>query len=132
VFTREPYPVSGPLARHPKVIATAHNAALTTRYFRRAAQALGDALAAVLDGRPLPTRSTLRPSPGGPSQSTAPTPPPARRRRLRSDGAAPRGIPTARWRLGRARCEGSPSRPTLSSQTCRRGCVHTTSVAAVT
>jgi hypothetical protein len=40
-----------PLAHHPKVIATAHNAALTTSYFRRARRALGDALAAQLDGR---------------------------------------------------------------------------------
>ena len=51
VFTREPYPASAPLAHHPKVIATARNAALTTRYFRRAARALGEALAAQLDGR---------------------------------------------------------------------------------
>ena len=36
VFTHEPYPASAPLAHHPKVIATAHNAALTTSYFRRA------------------------------------------------------------------------------------------------
>jgi phosphoglycerate dehydrogenase-like enzyme len=50
VFTHEPYPASGPLAHHPKVIATAHNAALTTGYFRRGARALGDALAAHLDG----------------------------------------------------------------------------------
>ena len=52
VFMHEPYPASGPLAHHPKVIATAHNAALTTSYFRRAARALGEALAAQLDGRP--------------------------------------------------------------------------------
>jgi phosphoglycerate dehydrogenase-like enzyme len=52
VFTDEPYPASAPLAHHPKVIATAHNAALTTGYFRRAARALGKALAAHLDGRP--------------------------------------------------------------------------------
>jgi phosphoglycerate dehydrogenase-like enzyme len=51
VFTNEPYPASAPLAHHPRVIATAHNAALTTRYFRRAAQALGEGLAAHLDGR---------------------------------------------------------------------------------
>jgi phosphoglycerate dehydrogenase-like enzyme len=47
----EPYPASAPLAHHPRVIATAHNAALTTRYFRRAAQALGEGLAAHLYGR---------------------------------------------------------------------------------
>jgi phosphoglycerate dehydrogenase-like enzyme len=51
VFTHEPYPASGPLACHPRVVATAHNAALTTSYFRRAARALGEALAAHLDGR---------------------------------------------------------------------------------
>jgi phosphoglycerate dehydrogenase-like enzyme len=51
VFTHEPYPASGPLAHHPKVIATAHNAALTTSYFRRAARALGESLAAHLDRR---------------------------------------------------------------------------------
>jgi phosphoglycerate dehydrogenase-like enzyme len=51
VFPHEPYPASGPLAQHPKVIVTAHNAALTTSYFRRAARALGEALAAQLDGR---------------------------------------------------------------------------------
>ena len=51
VLTNEPYPASAPLAHHPKVIATAHNAALTTSYFRRAARALGQGLAAHLDGR---------------------------------------------------------------------------------
>ena len=51
VFTQEPYPASAPLAHHPKVIATAHNAALTTSYFRRGARALGEALAAQGDGR---------------------------------------------------------------------------------
>jgi len=51
VFTHEPYPTSAPLAQHPKVIATAHNAALTTSYFRRAARALGEGLAAQLAGR---------------------------------------------------------------------------------
>jgi phosphoglycerate dehydrogenase-like enzyme len=51
VFAHEPYPPSGPLVHHPKVIATAHNAALTTSYFHRAARALGEALAAYVDGR---------------------------------------------------------------------------------
>ena len=51
VFAHEPYPTSAPLAHHPRVIATAHNAALTTRYFGRAAHALGEALAAHLDRR---------------------------------------------------------------------------------
>jgi phosphoglycerate dehydrogenase-like enzyme len=54
VFTHEPYPASAPLAQHPKVIVTAHNAALTTGYFRRAARALDEALVAQLDGRPPP------------------------------------------------------------------------------
>jgi phosphoglycerate dehydrogenase-like enzyme len=54
VFTHEPYPASAPLAHHPKIIATAHNAALTTSYFRRAARALGEALATQLHGRPPP------------------------------------------------------------------------------
>ena len=51
VYTHEPYPASAPLAHHPKVIATAHNAALTSSYFLRAGRALGEALAAQLDGR---------------------------------------------------------------------------------
>jgi phosphoglycerate dehydrogenase-like enzyme len=54
VFPHEPYPGSAPLAHHPKVIAPAQNAALTTSYFRRAARALGDALTAQLEGRPPP------------------------------------------------------------------------------
>jgi phosphoglycerate dehydrogenase-like enzyme len=54
VFTNEPYPASAPLAHHPRVIATAHNAALTTSYFRRAGRALGDALAAALHAGPPP------------------------------------------------------------------------------
>jgi len=37
-----------------KVIATAHNADLTTSYFRRAARALGETLAAQLHGRQPP------------------------------------------------------------------------------
>lgn len=45
VFTHEPYPASAPVAHHPKVIATVHDAALTTSYFRRAARALGDVAA---------------------------------------------------------------------------------------
>src|SRR5690242_2035365 len=69
VFAHEPYPPSGPLAHHSKVIATAHNAALTTSYFNRAAQALGEALAAHVDGR--------RP----PHALNAPTPPDSRSRR---------------------------------------------------
>jgi len=51
VFTNEPYQASALLAHHAKVIATAHNAALTTRYFCSAARALGEGLAEHLDGR---------------------------------------------------------------------------------
>lgn len=69
VFTEEPYPASAPLAHHPKVIATAHNAALTTSYFRRAARALGEGLAAQLDGR-RPPNALNSPSAGRSSQST--------------------------------------------------------------
>jgi len=64
VFTHEPYPASAPFARHPKVIATAHNAALTTNYFRRAAQALGEGLAAHLDGHRPPNSLNAPTSPG--------------------------------------------------------------------
>ena len=63
VFTQEPYPAAGPLVGHPKVIATAHNAALTTSYFRRAAHALGEALAAELDGRRPPNALNAPTSP---------------------------------------------------------------------
>jgi len=84
VFTHEPYPASAPLAHHPKVIATAHNAALTTSYFRRAARALGEALAAQLDGRPPPNALN---SPAQPQQI-----PPQRRAEVAAslDGRTPR------------------------------------------
>lgn len=52
VFPVEPYPADGPLATHPRVVATAHTAALTSDYFAAASQRLGDALAAYLDHRP--------------------------------------------------------------------------------
>ena len=75
VFTHEPYLASAPLAHHPKVIATAHNAALTTGYFRRAARALGEALAAQLDGRRPPNALNAPPT----RRSIAATSPPGRR-----------------------------------------------------
>ena len=71
VFADEPYPASGPLARHPKVIATAHNAALTTSYFRRAARALGEALTAQLDGRRPPNALNSPTQPGGSRRGVA-------------------------------------------------------------
>jgi phosphoglycerate dehydrogenase-like enzyme len=72
VFAHEPYPASGSLAHHPKVIATAHNAALTTSYFRRAARALGEALAAQLDDRRPPNalNAPLRPRQSQPEHRT--------------------------------------------------------------
>jgi hypothetical protein len=87
VFTHEPYPASGPLAHHPKVIATAHNAALTTSYFRRAARALGEALAAQLDGRRPPNALN---APTQPRQ----IPPEHRADVAASSTAAPRGAIT--------------------------------------
>jgi phosphoglycerate dehydrogenase-like enzyme len=74
VYTHEPYPASAPLAHHPKVIATAHNAALTTSYFRRAARALGEALTAQLDGHPPPNALNAPTEPGRSRRSIAPTP----------------------------------------------------------
>jgi phosphoglycerate dehydrogenase-like enzyme len=81
VFTNEPYPASAPLANHPKVIATAHNAALTTSYFRRAARALGEGLAAYLDGRRPPNALNAPTRPGRPTQ------------RHRADAAANSRVP---------------------------------------
>jgi phosphoglycerate dehydrogenase-like enzyme len=53
VFTREPYPADGPLASHPRVIATAHTAALTQHFFRDGAVRLGEALYRWVNGQPL-------------------------------------------------------------------------------
>jgi phosphoglycerate dehydrogenase-like enzyme len=44
VFPEEPYPASGPLMGHPRILATAHTAALTDVYFRDAAQRLSEAI----------------------------------------------------------------------------------------
>jgi phosphoglycerate dehydrogenase-like enzyme len=52
VFPIEPYPAGGPLLGHPRVVATAHTAALTSDYFADASRRLGDALARYLDHQP--------------------------------------------------------------------------------
>jgi phosphoglycerate dehydrogenase-like enzyme len=51
VFPTEPYPAHGPLVTHPRIVATAHTAALTSDYFAAASRRLGDALAGYLDDR---------------------------------------------------------------------------------
>jgi phosphoglycerate dehydrogenase-like enzyme len=51
VFPVEPYPSDGPLLGHPRVVATAHTAALTDGYFRQAAHRLGAAITSYLEGR---------------------------------------------------------------------------------
>jgi phosphoglycerate dehydrogenase-like enzyme len=52
VFPTEPYPANGPLVTHPRIVATAHTAALTSDYFAAASRRLGDAIAAYLDHQP--------------------------------------------------------------------------------
>jgi phosphoglycerate dehydrogenase-like enzyme len=52
VFPTEPYPADGPLLAHPRIVATAHTAALTSDYFAAASRRLGDALASYLDHQP--------------------------------------------------------------------------------
>jgi phosphoglycerate dehydrogenase-like enzyme len=52
VFPTEPYPADGPLAAHPRIVATAHTAALTSDYFAAASRRLGDALASYLHQQP--------------------------------------------------------------------------------
>ena len=52
VFPAEPYPADGPLVTHPRIVATAHTAALTSDYFAAASGRLGDALAAYLNHQP--------------------------------------------------------------------------------
>jgi phosphoglycerate dehydrogenase-like enzyme len=44
--------VDGPLVAHPRIVATAHTAALTSDYFAAASRRLGDALAGYLDHQP--------------------------------------------------------------------------------
>jgi phosphoglycerate dehydrogenase-like enzyme len=46
------YPADGPLVTHPRIVATAHTASLTSDYFAAASRRLGDALAAYLDHQP--------------------------------------------------------------------------------
>ena len=52
VFPAEPYPADGPLVTHPRVVATAHTAALTSDYFAAASRRLGDALVGYLNHQP--------------------------------------------------------------------------------
>jgi phosphoglycerate dehydrogenase-like enzyme len=52
VFTREPYPVDGPLASHPRIIATSHIASHTDHFFRDGAVRLGEALYRWVNGQP--------------------------------------------------------------------------------
>ena len=52
VFATEPYSGDGPLLGHPRIIATAHTASLTSEYFAAASRRLGDALGAYLDDQP--------------------------------------------------------------------------------
>jgi phosphoglycerate dehydrogenase-like enzyme len=52
VFATEPYPADGPLLAHPRIVATAHTASLTSDYFAAASRRLGDALAAYLNLQP--------------------------------------------------------------------------------
>jgi phosphoglycerate dehydrogenase-like enzyme len=52
VFPTEPYPADGPLLAHPRIVATAHTASLTSDYFAAASRRLGDALADYLDHQP--------------------------------------------------------------------------------
>jgi len=52
VFPAEPYPADGRLVTHPRIVATAHTAALTSDYFAAASRRLGDALAGYLDHQP--------------------------------------------------------------------------------
>jgi phosphoglycerate dehydrogenase-like enzyme len=52
VFATEPYPADGPLLAHPRIVATAHTASLTSDYFAAASRRLGDALATYLNYQP--------------------------------------------------------------------------------
>jgi phosphoglycerate dehydrogenase-like enzyme len=52
VFPTEPYPADGPLVTHPRIVTTAHTAALTSDYFIAASRRLGDALVSYLDHQP--------------------------------------------------------------------------------
>jgi phosphoglycerate dehydrogenase-like enzyme len=52
VFATDPYPSDGPLLAHPRIVATAHTASLTSDYFAAASRRLGDALSAYLHHQP--------------------------------------------------------------------------------
>jgi phosphoglycerate dehydrogenase-like enzyme len=54
VFPEEPYPASGPLMGHPRILATAHTAALTDVYFRDAAECLSKAIQCYVRGEAPP------------------------------------------------------------------------------
>lgn len=51
VFRTEPYPADGPLRGHPRILATAHTAALTSGYFRDASRHLGYAIRRYTEGQ---------------------------------------------------------------------------------
>ncbi len=51
VFPTEPFPADGPLLAHPRIVATAHTASLTSDYFAAASRRLGD-VASYLDQQP--------------------------------------------------------------------------------
>jgi phosphoglycerate dehydrogenase-like enzyme len=53
VFPVEPYPADGPLLTHPRVLATAHTAALTDGYFAAASQRLSNAISDYSAGLPI-------------------------------------------------------------------------------
>lgn len=53
VYPREPYPANGPLASHPRIIATAHTGTMTHDFFREAANRLGEALYRWVNGEQL-------------------------------------------------------------------------------
>lgn len=59
VYPQEPYPADGPLLGHPRVVATAHTAALTSSFFSAAAERLGEALHRWINGRPVENLVTI-------------------------------------------------------------------------
>ncbi|MGO9963973.1 MAG: NAD(P)-dependent oxidoreductase [Acidimicrobiales bacterium] len=76
VYPVEPYPSDGPLLNHPRVVATAHTAALTSDYFQAASRYLGDILVRYLRGQPpvhLVTRQHQSTTSGGDRRETAST-----------------------------------------------------------
>lgn len=72
VFAAEPYPANGPLFGHPRIVATAHTASLTSDYFAAASRRLGDAITAYLNHQPpagLLTAPSHTSSPAVPTRS---------------------------------------------------------------